>query len=396
MIVPVGYTVPIAIGPFVDSGGAPVASAAVTVAAYLNGVLHSLTGTAGNTDANGISKFTPVAGDFAPAGQLLMVGTVSGALVWFGEFQVGTLASTPVTNGASAGGGVACFTLSNTSNATLLYMRCINTTFYIDNFGNYVSNANGVNWVLWSLGSVTGFPAGSYTGPVVASNPASTSGASYTGSHTFTATVSAPFVNAISVNGTGQTAADLGAMAVNFAMTGSVAGSDWVFSTNTLQNASGTGATAAEVWSYATRTLTQYGSGTVVVANPVSQNRNIEIQQGDAYDAITNDAITFYDDGTWPAMTDGGGVQLATVAVKIGLALETNPTAVAFSFDCVVSGVSPSQVIIPTITAAETAAIPGAIYLHNIRASLDVPTNSEIRLLISGTANVKVPLAITW
>jgi hypothetical protein len=158
---------------------------------------------------------------------------------------------------------------------------------------------------------------------------------------------------------------------------------------------------AKAVWDYATSMATIAGSMgayilsklglvtvdnvNVVVSNPVSLDLNITVVQGDAYDSITGQPITFTDSGTWP--------DLAGHTIKLTIATQIELTIVATSTCSVAPG--PPQIISAPLTAAQTAALtPGVAYVYDIRTQLGT---GEIRTLIAASqVIVNQPITATW
>ncbi len=93
MILPLGSTETLTLGPFLTTGGVPVADVLPVVTLYAGGRSSSPGGGAliVQTDAKGVAFYTPGPSDLAAAGELLIVGEVSGAMEWFRWHQVGSL-----------------------------------------------------------------------------------------------------------------------------------------------------------------------------------------------------------------------------------------------------------------------------------------------------------------
>ena len=90
MIIPIGSTGPLTIGPFLSSSGLVVTSGTPSIKLFVNGVKTAPAGSAAAVDGTyGTSKFTPASADTFTAGELIIVATLSGAVAWSRDYQVG-------------------------------------------------------------------------------------------------------------------------------------------------------------------------------------------------------------------------------------------------------------------------------------------------------------------
>lgn len=141
--------------------------------------------------------------------------------------------------------------------------------------------------------------------------------------------------------------------------------------------------------------LSGNGLLSVRVVSPVAKNRDITVYRGDAYNTTTAQVIEFFDDGTWPTMTSNG-VQLATVQVLLSIESKSDLSG-AFSAEGIVTGDSPSQTIAISLTGTQTASlVAGNAYIHTLAASMNHPTDTQIRSLVAGEVIVKEPADANW
>ena len=106
MIIPIGSTQPLTLGPFLDTSGQPVSAQVPDVLLYVAGGDGASPGGAaviGESDSYGVAAYTPDPADFAEAGELLIVAGIPGSMLWFRWHQVGTL---DVDLGGDLGGRV--------------------------------------------------------------------------------------------------------------------------------------------------------------------------------------------------------------------------------------------------------------------------------------------------
>ena len=92
MIIPIGSTEPITLGPFLTSAGTPVSGVRPAVTLYANGSSAYAPGSSaalGATDSRGVASYTPNPSDMGVQGELLVVATVTGAMEWFRWHQIG-------------------------------------------------------------------------------------------------------------------------------------------------------------------------------------------------------------------------------------------------------------------------------------------------------------------
>ena len=199
-------------------------------------------------------------------------------------------------------------------------------------------------------------------------------------------------------NGLGKLATEANATANRTTITGAISTATAAILAAIAAIPTSAAAIGSAVWTYATRVLTSVTGLNVVITNPVAANNNLTVVKGDAYDATTNQAITFSDNGTWPVMTSGG-TQLAGVEVKLTIATASSLAPVT-SCLCTVTGTAPNQQIAPALTGAITGALtPGGQYVYDIRASLNhtaSPPDTEVRSLVSGQFTVNAPVTTTW
>jgi hypothetical protein len=94
MIIPIGSTQPLSLGPFLDPSGNPVGAQQPDVLLYVNGGDGFTPGNAaviGESDPYGVAAYTPDPADFSAAGELLIVAGIPGSMLWYRWHQIGTI-----------------------------------------------------------------------------------------------------------------------------------------------------------------------------------------------------------------------------------------------------------------------------------------------------------------
>lgn len=103
MILPVGTTTAITIGPFVSTSGSLVTTGTPTVTARVNGSTVTPNGSIGSVGSDGCASYTPGASDplVATAGDVELSATLTGAMPYFRRDQVGPAIANVTQNNGS-------------------------------------------------------------------------------------------------------------------------------------------------------------------------------------------------------------------------------------------------------------------------------------------------------
>ena len=107
MIIPIGSTQALSIGPFAATSGTP------SVSLRVNGVAHAAAGSASAVGSDGCCSYTPGVADTSTAGQLVILATLAGQTI-AASLQVGPVPADEVTSVPSPAAG---FTLTTTHDA---------------------------------------------------------------------------------------------------------------------------------------------------------------------------------------------------------------------------------------------------------------------------------------